>query len=101
MPRRRAAANIPNDPKVIRKTFGRMLAEVHELRCCYEAGPCGYEVMRLLEQMGIECVVVDPRSRPDSTEPDQLHIGGFIGESFCSASRRRRYEAGRCPRPAI
>lgn len=36
-----------------------MLAEVHELRCCYEAGPCGYEVQRQLEQMGIECAVVD------------------------------------------
>ncbi len=55
---------IPNDPRAIKKAFGRMLAEAHELRACYEAGPCGYEVQRQLEQMGIECVVVAPSLIP-------------------------------------
>ena len=55
---------IPNEPKAITKTFGRMLTEVHELRCCYEAGPCGYEVQRQLERMGVECVVVAPSLIP-------------------------------------
>jgi transposase len=41
-----------------------MLSEVHELRCCYEAGPCGFELQRQLEQMGIECVVVAPSLIP-------------------------------------
>lgn len=34
--------DIPNDPKVIRRTFKRLASEACELRCCYEAGPCGY-----------------------------------------------------------
>jgi transposase len=55
---------ILNEPKAIKKVFGKMLAEVHALRCCYEAGPCGYEVQRQLEQMGIECVVVAPSLIP-------------------------------------
>ncbi len=55
---------IPNEPKAIKKAFGRMLAEAHELRACYEAGPCGYEVQRQLEQMGIECAVVAPSLIP-------------------------------------
>jgi len=29
-----------------------------DLRCCYEAGACGFEVQRQLEGMGVECVVV-------------------------------------------
>lgn len=55
---------IPNEPKAIKKAFGKMLAEALELRCCYEAGPCGYEVQRQLEQMGIECAVVAPSLIP-------------------------------------
>jgi transposase len=55
---------IPNDPKAIKKVFGKMLGEVAELRCCYEAGPCGFEVQRQLEAMGIECVVVAPSLIP-------------------------------------
>ncbi|WP_242355285.1 IS110 family transposase [Anaeromyxobacter sp. SG64] len=56
--------DIPNDPKVIRRTFQRLAASAHELRCCYEAGPCGYEVFRQLEAMGIECEVVAPALIP-------------------------------------
>ena len=55
---------IPNEAKAIRRAFGKMFAEAYELRCCYEAGPCGYEVQRQLEGMGIECVVVAPSLIP-------------------------------------
>ena len=40
--------DIPNDPKVIRRTFQRLAAGTYELRCCYEAGPCGFELFRQL-----------------------------------------------------
>ncbi len=30
------------------------------MRVCYEAGPTGYEVQRLLASMGVACVVVAP-----------------------------------------
>jgi transposase len=55
---------IPNETRAIRRTFGRLLGEVKELRCCYEAGPCGFELHRQLETMGIECVVVAPSLIP-------------------------------------
>lgn len=55
---------IPNEPKAVRKAFGRMMGEAFELRCCYEAGPCGYALQRQLEAMGIDCVVVAPSLIP-------------------------------------
>jgi transposase len=54
---------IPNDPKVIRKTFRRLAGEA-ELRCCYEAGPCGYELYRQLTEMGLACEVIAPALIP-------------------------------------
>jgi transposase len=56
--------DIPNDPKVIRRTFKRLAAEVYDLRCCYEAGPCGFEVFRQLTDMGIACEVIAPSLIP-------------------------------------
>ncbi len=55
---------IPNDPKVIRRTFRRLASQAGELRCCYEAGSCGYEVFRQLTEMGIACEVVAPALIP-------------------------------------
>ncbi len=52
--------DIPNDAKVIRRTFQRLAKESYELRCCYEAGPCGFELHRQLTRMGIVCEVIAP-----------------------------------------
>ena len=54
---------IVNDAKVIRRVVGRLKSE-GELRVAYEAGPCGYELHRLLTSMGVECVVVAPSLIP-------------------------------------
>jgi transposase len=54
---------IPNDPSVIRKTMQR-LGKGRKLRCCYEAGPCGYVLQRQLAAMGIDCQVVAPSLIP-------------------------------------
>ena len=54
---------IPNEPKVIRRVF-RKLARDGELRVCYEAGPCGYELYRQLQELGIDCKVVAPSLIP-------------------------------------
>ena len=35
------------------------------LRCCYEAGPCGYDLHRRLRSAGIECRVVAPSLVPE------------------------------------
>src|SRR5512137_533913 len=56
--------DIPNDAKVIRRTFQRLMAGAYELRCCYEAGPCGFELHRQLTSMGIACEVIAPSLIP-------------------------------------
>lgn len=39
-------------------------ADGTSIRCCYEAGPCGYELKRRLEAAGIACEVVAPSLIP-------------------------------------
>jgi transposase len=56
--------DIPNDPKTIRRTFQRLASEAYELRCCYEAGPCGFELHRQLTAMGVACEVIAPSLIP-------------------------------------
>src|SRR6185312_8525686 len=55
----RAVTTMPNDPAHIRKLFSRLKKE-GEVRACYEAGSCGYEVYRQLAMMDIACDVVAP-----------------------------------------
>ncbi|HET8538448.1 MAG TPA: IS110 family transposase [Anaeromyxobacter sp.] len=56
--------DIPNDAKIIRRTFQRLARETFELRCCYEAGPCGFELYRVLTEMGVACEVIAPSLIP-------------------------------------
>ena len=54
---------ISNDWETLRKTL-RRLATGHSLRCCYEAGPCGYGLYRKMKKAGIDVVVVAPSLVP-------------------------------------
>ncbi len=54
---------IPNSKKIIRRTF-EQLAKLGELRVCYEAGPCGFEIQRFLTSMKIACEVIAPALIP-------------------------------------
>ena len=54
---------VANTPALIRKTMQK-LAKGRTLRCCYEAGPCGYVLQRQLAAMGIECQVIAPSLIP-------------------------------------
>ena len=56
--------DILNEPKAIRRAFQKLAADSYELRCCYEAGPCGFELHRQLTGMGIGCEVVAPSLIP-------------------------------------
>ena len=40
-----------NEEGSVRRLVGR-LGDPADLRCCYEAGPCGFELHRLLASMG-------------------------------------------------
>lgn len=48
---------------MIRRTIERFRRE-GTLRCCYEAGPCGFELYRQLDSMGVDCTVVAPSLIP-------------------------------------
>jgi transposase len=55
--------DIPTDPTSIRRTFSRMKKRA-QVRCCYEAGPCGFDLYRQLTDMGISCEVIAPALIP-------------------------------------
>jgi transposase len=63
----RDAGTISNDLHAIEKWMAR-LRKAHGpdvlIRACYEAGPCGFVIVRRLEQLGVECSVVAPSMIP-------------------------------------
>jgi transposase len=52
------------DSKGMLSLLKRMKAITGKVHCVYEAGPCGYELYRYLNNHGIECVVVAPSLIP-------------------------------------
>ena len=54
------AHNLNQIDKVMRK----LISQNSELRCVYEAGPCGYPLHRHLSNKGIDCAVVAPALIP-------------------------------------
>ena len=54
---------LPNAPATLKKFFTKLRAQ-GELRCCYEAGPCGFELYRMLRDMDIACDVIAPALIP-------------------------------------
>ncbi|CAN0455232.1 unnamed protein product, partial [Discosporangium mesarthrocarpum] len=68
LPRRRTPIEfkIANESSAIRRLSRRLQREGQgEIRCCYEAGPCGYALKRSLQGSGIgKCMVVAPSLIP-------------------------------------
>jgi transposase len=52
------------DRKGIQKLIERLKKEEGEVRCVYEAGPCGYELYRKLRKASIHCDVIAPSLTP-------------------------------------
>jgi len=52
-----------NDEESVRRLIGRF-ADRRMLSACYEAGPGGYELYRLLSSMGVYCEVLAPSLIP-------------------------------------
>lgn len=72
-----------NDEESVRRLIGRF-ADRRVLSVCYEAGPGGYELYRLLSSMGVACEVVAPSLIPkgvsDRVKTDlltELPVGFF------------------------
>jgi len=56
---------IAHEPKALRRLAQKLKREaVGDIRCCYEAGPCGYALQRRLEALGIDCQVIAPSLIP-------------------------------------
>ena len=60
----RVYGKISNDLNQIDKVMRKLLLQNIQLRCVYEAGPCGYPIYRHLTSKGIDCVVVAPALIP-------------------------------------
>jgi transposase len=67
-----------NEEGSVRHLVGR-LGPAAQLRACYEAGPCGFELHRLLTSMGVACDVVAPSLIPrrpgDRVKADKRDAG--------------------------
>ena len=58
-----AVDRIPNDEESVRRLLGK-LGDRRLLSVCYEAGPSGYELHRLITSMGVACEVIAPSLVP-------------------------------------
>ena len=58
-----AVERIPNDEESVRRLIGK-LGDRRLLSVCYEAGPSGYELHRLITSMGAACQVIAPSLVP-------------------------------------
>jgi len=88
---------IPNTPEAIRKLVKKM-GEPHTLRVCYEAGPTGYPLYRLLTKMDVHCDVIAPSlipqrpgeriktDRRDSLRLAQLYRAGELTSIYVPTS---------------
>ena len=54
---------IPNTTEALRKLV-KKLGDVKHLKVCYEAGPTGYGIYRLLLSLGVDCDVIAPSLIP-------------------------------------
>jgi len=58
-----AVERVPNDEESVRRLIGK-LGDRRLLSVCYEAGPSGYELHRLITSMGAACQVIAPSLVP-------------------------------------
>lgn len=60
----RYLGEFPATEAMIRKLVAKLAAKCCHLMFCYEAGPTGYGLYRLLESLGHDCLVVAPSLVP-------------------------------------
>jgi hypothetical protein len=60
----REYGKIANTPTAVKTLAAKLARNGHELRFCYEAGPCGYGIQRQLTASEHDCVVVAPSLIP-------------------------------------
>jgi len=60
----RFLGEFPATEAAVRKLVAKLAAKYRRLTFCYEAGPTGYWLYRLIKSLGHECVVVAPSLIP-------------------------------------
>ena len=60
----RYLGEIPATGVAMRKLFVKLAAKYRRLTFCYQAGPTGYGLYRLIKSLGHECPVVAPSLTP-------------------------------------
>lgn len=60
----RYVGTVANEDDAVRKLVKRLMAPDTSLSFCYEAGPCGYGLHRLLTKLGQNCIVIAPSMMP-------------------------------------
>jgi transposase len=60
----RYLGEIDNTEVAIRKLVGKLASKHARLTFCYEAGPTGYGLYRLIKSIGHDCMVVAPSLIP-------------------------------------
>ena len=56
----RYLGEVPATDAAIRKLVAKLASKYRKLTFCYEAGPMGYGLYRLIKSLGHECIVVAP-----------------------------------------
>lgn len=92
-----------NDEESVRRLIGRF-DQRGALRSCYEAGPTGFELARLLKSMGVACEVIAPsishKSSPTAALQWLISLGkpGRLGMNHRKPDRRHYYSGAAGPR---
>ena len=85
--------------------FVKRMARHGAVQCCYEAGPCGFELQRALTQQGIPCDVIAPALIPrrpgDRVKTDRRDAGHLAILYRAGALRRSTSPPNRRKPPAI
>jgi transposase len=93
-----AVERIPNDEESVRRLIGK-LGDRRLLSVCYEAGPSGYELHRLLVSMGVACQVIAPSLVPKGAS-DRVKTDRRDAVRLALALRAGMLTAVRVPSPA-
>jgi hypothetical protein len=93
-----AVDRVPNDEESVRRLIAR-LPDRRLLSACYEAGPGGYELYRLLTSMGVACDVVAPSLVPKGSS-DRVKTDRRDSVRLALTHRAGLLTAVRVPSPA-
>lgn len=93
-----AVERIPNDEESVRRLIGK-LGDRRFLSVCYEAGPSGYELHRLITSMGVACQVIAPSLIPKGAS-DRVKTDRRDAVRLALALRAGMLTAVRVPSPA-